>query len=126
MSEPMTTEQQFFYDEAGYSYGMNETPEEGRRRGAAVLAAAERAINKFNWHVNWINGDDCIGCDCGTDCKCCTGEPHDCYQAVLKDEEGKYLASLGSICEPSWNYRRVIEANLAAEYIHENQINVKA
>jgi hypothetical protein len=33
----------------------------------------------------------------------------------MRDPDGKVVQSLGSVCEPSREYRRVVEAELAAE-----------
>ncbi len=43
----------FFYQHAGYCYGPNETPEQGRIRCAKKLAEAERTANERNWMYEW-------------------------------------------------------------------------
>jgi hypothetical protein len=112
----MTQAEQFFYDNAGYSYDpATETAEQGRERRARELARAEAygTIHE-GWEVEWA--DDlcgCIGCDCGDDdCACSTGVPHETLICVVRDTEGNMLASCGGICEPSREYRRVMEAEL--------------
>lgn len=51
------TPEQFFYEHAGYSYDpLTETPEQGRQRGATVLAQAEResrdAGDSYEWRID--------------------------------------------------------------------------
>lgn len=108
---------QFFYDFAGYSYKVNEeTPEQGHKRYAKALAKAEEAAHQAFYSFEWINGDECIGCDCqNADCACCNRTTHDCYSCTMRDENGEVKASLGSICEPTVEYRRVVQAELATE-----------
>jgi hypothetical protein len=43
---------------------------------------------------------------------------------VLKDGDGNVLASLCGITDPDSNYRRVVEAELASEALHnERELN---
>lgn len=109
----------FFYDHAGSSYNpKTETEEQGRIRGAQALAKAEAFAAEQGFIFSWSQDEDgCIGCDCGSeDCACASGEPHDCRVCVMYDASGEdVLASLGSICEPSKEYCRVVEAELALE-----------
>ena len=108
----MTTLQdfQFFRDNAGYIVGE-------RALGALRLAQAEQHAQANSWEVEWANDlEGCIGCDCESEaCPCSTGESHEVYVAVLRDEAGHVLASLGSICQPDRAYMRVIGAELALE-----------
>lgn len=112
----------FFYDNAGYSYDPRiETREQGRLRCAQSLAKAERYASEQGWLYEWSQDPEgCIGGDCGEtatcDHPCCQGTSHDCRVCLLWDADStKVLASLGSICEPSTEYLRVIEAELALE-----------
>lgn len=114
----MTKQEQFFYDNAGYSYDAKvETAEQGRERCAKSLAQAETYARDENWRYDWDQDRDaCIGCDCGSgECACSTGEPHETLTCVLRDEHAHVLASLGGICEPTAKYQRVVEAELALE-----------
>jgi hypothetical protein len=110
----MTTLQdfQFFRDNAGYIVGE-------RALGALRLAQAEQYAQVNGWEFEWTNDfDGCIGCDCNSEsCPCSTGEFHEVYVAVLRDEDGHVLASLGGICQPESDpaYRRVVNAELALE-----------
>jgi hypothetical protein len=100
----------FFCDHAGYIVGE-------RALGALRLAQAEQHAQANGWEVEWANDlDGCVGCDCKSEsCPCSTGECHEVYVAVLRDEAGHVLASLGSICQPDRAYMRVVGAELALE-----------
>lgn len=107
----------FFYEHAGYSRAANETEAEGRARSAREYAEAERIARESDWRFVWMDDEEgCIGCTCGSDdCACSTGEPHETLGCVLYDDTETVLASLWGICGADSNYRRVIEAELAAE-----------
>lgn len=100
----------FFVANAGYVVGE-------RALGALRLARAEQYAQANGWEVEWSDDlDGCIGCDCKSSvCPCSTGESHEVYVAVLRDEDGHVLASLGSVCEPDRAYMRVVGAELALE-----------
>jgi hypothetical protein len=109
----------FFYTHAGFSYDPNkETKRQGKMRCARALARAEAYAYKHDWNYQW-GEDSCIGGDCGEieTCEhpCCQGTEHECLWCSLADANGKHLASLGSICEPSAEYKRVVKAELALE-----------
>lgn len=112
----------FFYDHAGSSYDpKTETKEQGRRRRAEALAKAEAYAAEQGYIFSWSpDPEGCIGGDCGEtdtcDHPCCQGEPHDCRVCIMYDADGEtVLTGLGSICEPSAEYCRVVEAELALE-----------
>lgn len=55
----MTAAERFFYDRAGYSYGADETEQQGRERGARRLAAAEEWLNaQGGYEVEWMEDAD--------------------------------------------------------------------
>lgn len=111
----LTADEQFFYDNAGYSIAAGQTEEEGREQTALALAYAEQHARQHGWYVNWEQDDECSGCDCGSDeCPCATGEPHETLYATLYDADGLALESLGGICGSTAHYRRVVGAELAA------------
>src|SRR5215472_17111122 len=86
----LTPAQLFFYDHAGYSYGKDETPEQGRIRCARTMADGEEKAANLNWTLSWDYDSECIGCDCGsTECKCSTGEPHETLWCWIEDENGR-------------------------------------
>ena len=107
--EPLTADEQFFYDNAGSSYDpATETFAEGCVRGARKLAAAEQHAHEQGWIYLWE--DD--GCACSI---CDTKHEQIC---LLYDKAGTFkrlLASLGGICGATPEYRRVVEAELACE-----------
>lgn len=110
---------QFFYTHAGFSYDpKTETKTQGKRRCARALAKAEAYAYEHDWTYEW-GEDSCIGADCGNtetcDHPCCQGTEHVCLCLTLRDAEGNHLESLGSICEPSDEYKRVVRAELALE-----------
>lgn len=90
-TQKLTPAQRFFFEQAGYSYGQGETPEQGRTRCAITLAAAEAQASaagvQFRWEPDgmtnrewtdegneygtwacaaFYNGE-CIGSLCGVD-----------------------------------------------------------
>ena len=113
------TPYRFFYKHAGYGYNPRvETAEQGRRRGARALAAAEAYATAAGWEYQWdYDPEPCIGCDCGSaDCPCSSGAPHEILCVLLNDRDnGRTLAALGGICGATREYRRVVAAELAME-----------
>jgi hypothetical protein len=108
----------FFLRNAGYSYDpKTETKQAGRSRCARQMAKAERDARALGMSYVWQNDTEgCSGCGCGSDdCDCSTGRDHVTLGCILYSDTGKHLASLWSICNPSWDYRRVVEAELAME-----------
>lgn len=114
MMEP-TEAEQFFYEHAGYSYDRaTETAEQGRRRGARVLAMAEKKLINGPYFVSREPDPDPWDGDV----------PYDgplwviTLWSVAGTAEPVALASLGSVaCEPSDSYMRVVAAELAAEHL---------
>jgi hypothetical protein len=91
---PLSTDEQFFYDHAGYGYHPDrETPEEGRLRGARALVKAEREGKARGWFVEWEADPDPMWDD---DVPRETTD-YDQYLAILRDDDGNVLDSLGSI-----------------------------
>ena len=93
---------QFFREHAGYRIGHN-------AEDAASLARAESDAQRRGWHYDWQW--DAEEWDPGdTDYT-----PTEVLGAVLTDANGAELASLWGIADPTPEYRRVVEAELAAE-----------
>lgn len=117
---------QFFYAHAGFGHNpKTETKTQGKRRCARALAKAEAYAYEHDWTYQW-GGDSCIGGDCGEtatcDHPCCQQTEHECLWCQLWDADGKQvLASLGSICEPSAEYKRVVKAELALEAMPDSR-----
>lgn len=105
----------FFREHAGYCVGR-------RILGAMELAdaeiAAEQARIRFEWH--WDDDADWSWMDqeCFAKAKLREQE-HEVFYCLALDDDGECLASLGSIFDPSNEYRRVIEAELAQEALGE-------
>jgi hypothetical protein len=120
----MTPQVQFFYDNAGYSYGVKETQEVGHIRCARLLARAEDYARDSCYYLTW-EPDECIGCGCGEteQCPCCCGDSHMCECALLHDKDGSVIAALGSICNADGTYRRVIAAELTLEAMLDHAVN---
>ena len=109
---------EFFLIHAGTSYNPAiETLEQGARRGAERLAAAELwakdAGVTCEWHDDWevgshrdFYGDDSAYAD---------AEPATCEWAELLDANDVTIATLSCIDDATDEYRRVVEAELALE-----------
>ena len=103
----MTHAEQFFYAYAGYGYDpTTETRVQGRRRCARALAEAEQHARRMEWAAEWVwddmpwEGED---------------TPSEVLGCILKNQRGDVLGSLWGIGDPSPEYRRVVEAELADE-----------
>lgn len=107
----------FFYEHAGYSYDPKiETEDEGRIRGAQELANAEDWA-KENW-VSYSWADDHEGMrDHQWDFVLETEEVPETCEEVYMYLDSEMVGYLGCIDDASPEYRRVIEAELASEYI---------
>jgi hypothetical protein len=117
---PRQSAVRFFYSNAGFYHDPKvETRNQGRWRCAREMARAERESYVRGWHVGWSEDWTCgshikeFGADCYPK------EPATCESAILVDADDNVLASLGCIDDASDAYRRVIEAELAVEALHE-------
>jgi hypothetical protein len=101
----------FFMKHAGSSYTPGkETKAQGKRRGAVALAHAEAEASRRGWRVSWEYSQEPYEMGDAE-----SEMPSEVYDAVLRDENGEMLESLGMIGDPSREYRRVVEAELALE-----------
>lgn len=117
----MTKQQQFFYDNAGYSWDpKKETEKQGRYNSARRYAKAEMQALRDGVTFQWeIDPNGCIGCDCGSStCECSSGESHHTFYCIARTADGTDGASLHGICGLTPEYKRVIEAELASEIIN--------
>ncbi len=116
----------FFKEHAGGIVGQASV-------GAANLARAEKIAYDLGWTVDWegdYSSPDMLG-DHDYWCKGNRVEYDDGWRtvecnhevtcALLRAEDGEVLGSLGGIIDASRDYRRVIEAELAAEAIAEGR-----
>lgn len=107
----LTQDEQFFYDNAGFSYEPGkESQEDGHIRCARRLATAEAYARNADWWYEWLRQD-------WQECGCQLTSYHEVWTCILFKSESRreVLAALGSICQPSSKYRRVIRAELAME-----------
>ena len=108
----MRADAQFFYTNAGCAYDpKTETPTEGRKRCALILAAAETFARAAGVSFEWLIDVD-------------ADEPGQ-WGCILRDNTGEAKQSLWGIDfgpgGSPWgeNYRRVVEAELALDYMRE-------
>ena len=110
----------FFFKNAGYSYNpKTETKLRGRWRCARELAEAEASATARDLSFEWSQ-DDITNREFTDE-----GPEYYLWQCVCRDPSGAVLSSLGGVdfgyeLDPrrwKWmdNYRRVVEAELAAE-----------
>lgn len=116
----MNEAEQFFYDHAGYSHDpKRETEEEGRVRCAVGLAAAEVRLKDGPYFIDMQ--PDPNGWDADV--------PYDgpvwvvTLYGVAGSLNSEHLGSLGGVAATGWSdpYVRVVAAELASEYISENE-----
>lgn len=108
----MNDAERFFYEHAGWGYSPGEeTPEQGRERGAKALAEAEAWAKREGVEFRW---DDDFGIDHVAEFDCYDTEPETCEVCVAYID-GCVVASLGCIDDADDNYRRVVMAELADE-----------
>lgn len=87
------------------------------------LALAEELAERCGWTVEWeIDTDvDTSWCEeCESDSEHRAEHVADTYCATLLDAEGKSIHSTGGIDRPTSAYRRVVEAELAADALLED------
>jgi hypothetical protein len=118
----LTQNQQFFYDNAGFSYDpKTQTPEEGRRECALKLAEAEdvfiEAHRLGKAECRWEMDEFCLEEFPWDD----EGEAYMMATLVKLFENGspKGLTCLGGISDADTKCRRVIRAELALERLEE-------
>lgn len=106
----LTTDQQFFFKHAMWSYDpMRESPARGRTRGAVKLAAAEQAFMRADVLCVWENDQPDSDTKFSDSCEWCS----------IRAVNGDILASLGMITDADANYRRVVRAELALECLDQ-------
>lgn len=120
MTDKLTTAaHRFFHEHAGYSYDpKTETKEAGRVRCALNLAAAEGIAREAGYTFEWSRSD----IDSSDFSKEQPAWP--LYDCVMRDVKGAVVQSVSG-CDfgkdatgPYGDYRRVVEAELAAEEVN--------
>lgn len=117
MSESMTVDERFFYENAAYSYHPStESRDAGRRRCAAEMAAAERSAREAGIGFEWQ--EDVFDSSEWSD----EQPPWKQYVCFAHGADGLTVASIGVVDfgrdGSPWTdarYRRVVEADLAIE-----------
>ena len=100
----------FFKKHAGYARSPGETIAQAKKKCATDLALAEAYASQAGWTVSWEEDPEPYQTGFEDDV------PDEVFIAVLKDEGGKVIGSLGGIGGPiSRSYTRIVEAELAME-----------
>lgn len=125
----MTAAERFFWTHAGTSYDpQTETRAQGRRRGAEALASAEAWATEQGMAFAW-DWDECgesledmnhaTASNPEGWCEPECGRAHEVLAVIARFRDRSVAGALGGVIDPDANYRRVIEAELAAEARHE-------
>lgn len=111
----LTKAQQFFYDNAGYSYDpATETQEEGHIKCAIALAKAEEQAAEEGFSFRWELDPYIDSSDFNDD-----GPPYALWECIAYNPQGIVIVVLGAVDfgkeVAPWEspYRRVIEAELS-------------
>lgn len=97
---------EFFLEHSGYVHGR-------REQGALDLARAEAIAEALGWEVEWEPDEEEYQTDLEGD------QPDEVLSAILYDDDGVVIGSLGGIGDPDKNYVRLVEAELASEALYE-------
>lgn len=120
-TKPKTAKQvafDFFFANAGFSYDpKTETQAKGKARCAREMAKDEAKASALGFTFEWeYDQEGCSGCACDNpECACSNQTEHETLYCLCRDASGTVVASLSGICEPTREYRRVVEAELAGE-----------
>src|SRR5882724_235445 len=113
MATKMTNAERFFWTNAGFSYDpKTETRAQGRRKCARLLAEAEVWAENIGLRFLW-EYDDCPDLSFMTETE--QLEPHEVLVCIARYPDGAIAGSLCGIVDADADYRRVVEAELAAE-----------
>jgi hypothetical protein len=96
----------FFFDHAGYAVPP------GRAVCAVQLARAEARADSLGWTAEWTFDADA---DLSWMSDSEREQEHEIEGCILRDSEGRVLASLWGIVDADSAYRRVVEAELSLE-----------
>lgn len=106
----------FFWHNAGWSYAPGESPECGRARRAVELVAAEKWGHEQD--ITWVWQYDELGIWDDYE-----GEDDPSTENCLASHPDGRHASLSGIDGPYSNYRRVVQAQLAAEIRSQGEVS---
>jgi hypothetical protein len=108
----LSPDELFFFENAGWSYDpKKESAQVGRMSCARDLAKAEKIAEQLGWEVEWEWDNDIDDSWMSPEEQ---AKDHEWLCARLMDGN-TVLEALGGIVDADANYRRVIEAELAAE-----------
>ena len=115
----LTSQERFFWDNAGYSYALKgETPEQGRTQCARLNALAEAAFFDAEAYAGVTFAVDTDDEDYAPD----EADPRSqgpSFIMSIFDADGRVLAGVGAVDDESPTNRRVIRAELAHEVLDE-------
>ena len=104
----------FFHRNAGYSYdSTTETKAQGRSRCALKLAQAERDARALGYTFDWVEDPFADRSWFENDGQ--SEEPNEAFGCICRNAQGESVQSLWGIFDPTREYRRVVEAELALE-----------
>lgn len=118
MPRGLSVAEKFFWKNAGWGYKPgHESPQQGRANGAKNLAAAEGIAREAGYSFEWNVDPDVDSRDFSD-----SRPAWELYACLMRDVNGKVVQSLGGIDfgrdnGPFGDYRRVVEAELAAEEV---------
>ncbi len=105
----LTKREQFFYDNAGFSFGPNQTREEGHIESARELARAEEWAQSEGIRFIWEHDE--IGYHSAQ----VDGEPFETCEGCSLVLDGDIKTSLWCILDATPVCKRLVEAELAQE-----------
>ena len=138
----MTKREQFFYDNAGFSYNPEtETQEDGRIRCAQEMAKVEDEAQALGMYLDVSKESDCYAWHASGDFDIVTsksiledGDDTELYPSFLvelRTHEGETVGSVGGVTfdngtqdsptQERRTYERVLFAELASEFFAEEQ-----
>lgn len=116
----LNQDEQFFFDNAGYSYDpKTQTPEQGHIETAQQLAKAELLARIQGYSYSWEIDKDIDSSEFQK------GKPYSLWCVAMYDNNGRVVGAMGGVdfgkkgSPYSNNYRRVVEAELAYEQIND-------
>jgi hypothetical protein len=109
----------FFVEHAGFSYDpKTQTPAQGKAQCARSLARAERMAANLGFTFEWEYDHDADNSWMDEETR---AENQEAFACIARDGSGNVVASLWGIFEPSREYKRVVEAELAQEIYHADR-----
>lgn len=115
MNHPLTTQEQFFYDNASYSHDpKTQTEDEGHIESAKRHALAETWLGQSGHMFETHHDSDADGSFIDDKDERNAFLERAWYAVIRDGETDEVLASLGG-CDGNQNYKRIVRAELALE-----------